>query len=295
MPKVDFNARERTYADRRAFVLSEGAIAMADQLREQQAAAAAVAKNPVFKIDESFVNGSLADNRRRGRLAETAMRVEMQRVAFLRALGETVFRAIPLDADEKEPYRTIVMEQTAQLAEAVSGHWNLSETGRRMLVESSFLVTNPTAPAGQSGGFTLPVEASEACALVSEHAEIGDLGEVIAETAKIIEERTVLAVVAAKNTAADTQAYLNENATGNKELDERRERVMLKNTTPSLMECLFMVNQRNLSESGGTVETTVLMGESVCQYVLVETLSALGVMPMNAAESDQFVKLLSRK
>ena len=61
-----------------------------------------------------------------------------------------------------------------------------------------------------------------------------------------------------------------------------------RRVVPTLMETLFLANRRALGES--VAPEDALMAEAVCQYTLLETLNAVGVL--RVGDTERFIKAL---
>lgn len=272
----DLQNRDRTYADRKAFVLSEQAIETARALRE-----AAAPSTPQTPSTEAIVDPNWQRSRNRQAMREAA--AEARRRAFLQVLGEMVYRALPFDEIEKAPHRDSVLAQTAELAESVTG-WDLSPSGVELLETA--------------GGVSDTVEGSEPAAVeaaIAESVASGELGPMVEHLAAEIETRVVAAVVAARQRAAIIESKLSEASSGDAELDALRARRITKNAAPSLLEALFVANQRALTEGevAPTVSAGVLMMEAVSQYTLLETLSAVGIVSLETFDVAALARRLA--
>ena len=270
--------RDRTFADRRAFVLAETAMETAAQLAAMTAPA-----EPAPPTTDAAVDPNWQRNRERTTMRESAQTA--RRDAFLRVLGEVTYRALPLDEHEKSPFRQTVLDQTAELASSLIERWNLTAVGNELLETVN--------------GVLVFEDVSEVDGLLEASLTEGELGPIVEHMAKEIEQRVIGAVVANRERAARLEAQLSEvtnTASGDAELDEYRSRRALKRTAPTLMEALFIANRRVLSE-GTDVEISpdVLMVESVCQFALIETLSSIGIMDIYKADVDALARYLSAR
>ena len=134
--------RDRTFADRKAFVLAEQTLETAKALAEANAP-----KGPEPLATDAIVDPNWAKGRERQSIREAA--TASRRDAFLHALGELTYRALPLDEHEKAPHRATVLEQTKELAHSLIEHWDLSPAGRELEVgpdEPAILVFAALAP-----------------------------------------------------------------------------------------------------------------------------------------------------
>lgn len=270
--------RDRTFADRRAFVLAETAMETAAQL-----AAMTTPAEPAPLAADAVVDPNWQRNRERTTMRESAQAA--RRDAFLRVLGEVTYRALPLDEHEKSPFRQTIFDQTAELAGSLIERWNLTAVGNELLETVN--------------GVLVFEDVSEVDGLLEASLTEGELGPIVEHMAKEIEQRVIGAVVANRERAARLEAQLSEvtnTASGDAELDEYRSRRALKRTAPTLMEALFIANRRVLSE-GTDVEISpdVLMVESVCQFALIETLSSIGIMDIYKADVDALARYLSAR
>lgn len=270
--------RDRTFADRKAFVLSEQTLEMANQL------AASCQPEAPKPVDTSAVvdpNWQRGRERQSIREAATAAR----RDAFLHALGELTYRALPLDEEEKAPHRATVLEQTKELALSLIEHWDLSPAGNE-LMETAAAIVNVE-------------RLEETVSLVEASAADGELGPMVEHIAGEIEQRVLGAIVADRRRSERVEQRLSEisnTLTGDAELDELRQRRTLKRTAPSLMESLYVANRRVLSEEAGReIAAEVLMIETVCQYTLIETLAAVGVMAMEKVDAVELARRLAAR
>lgn len=276
----DLKNRDRTFADRKAFLLSESAAQTAAALLASKAATGA---SPAV-ITESAVDPNWRKGR--DRQSERDSLVAAQRGAFLRVLGEMVYRSMPFDDHEKRPHHATVISQTAELAESISGGWKLSPAGVELMETAAGVVL---------GVEDRTPEALEAA--IAESIASGELGPMVEHLCPELEQRVVAAVAANADRVAEIEQRLQEAAAvsdGDAELAElRARRVLRRHSAPSLIESLFVANRRALSESTGQeVSAGVLMMEAVSQYTLLETLSAVGVMPMEGADAEAVAKRL---
>ena len=94
---MDTLVRERTLADRKSFVLSEmaietgAALAAANKVEEPQPVDTSVAVDPAWE-------------KRRANVAMRENAVKFKQATFMSVMGETVYRAIPFDAHEKNAF-----------------------------------------------------------------------------------------------------------------------------------------------------------------------------------------------
>ena len=258
--------RDRTFADRRAFVLAENASAMAAEITgRSDSQAGGLAAPPI--------SGQIASARQRTLMREAA--AAARRGAFSRALGELTFRAIPLDEMDKAPFHDTVVLQSMQLVEALGDDWDLSDAGRGLAEEVAAVCADQ--------------EPEVMAAAVTESCESGALSSIVTNMAGEIEQRVVAAAAATKERAADVERRLAEAAEGaSDELAAARSRRLERRVVPTLMETLFLANRRALGES--TAPEDALMAEAVCQYTLLETLNAVGVL--RVGDTERFIKAL---
>jgi hypothetical protein len=274
----DLKERDRTFADRKAFILAESTIETAAAL------AAANAPKPVTLDTSAVVDPNWKKDRERRLLREAVESAKQKEL--LRVIGETVYRALPFDEDEKSPHRETILEQTAELASSMPD-WKLSPAGMDLAEAVSSLSSNSENPDA--------VHAAVSASL----SEGGELLTMVDGIASGIETRVVEAVVSTRERAAETEARLAEVknlSEGDAELEAARVRRAMHSTPPTIMEALFTANTRVLSEAGVSVDPDLLMVEAVSQYTLLETLSALGVMPqMQRADTELFARRLSNR
>lgn len=275
----DLQNRDRTFADRKAFVLSEQAIETAKALAEATAPKAPEAISTDSIIDPNWQRGR---DRQAVREAATAAR----RASFFQVLGEMVFRALPFDDHEKAPHRESVITQTTELVESLKG-WELSAAGQELLETAAGVAD------GIEGHDLTAVTAAIAESMVD-----GELAPIVEHLSSEIEDRVVAAVVATRERAAATESRLVEataESSGDAELDALRARRAAKRTAPSLLEALFVANRRALTESEGAPEVSagVLMMEAVSQYTLLETLSAIDIVSLETFDVATLARRLS--
>lgn len=267
---LDTLERQRTYADRRAFLRAEAELATAATLQAPVAPPAPL--DTSTRVDRAW-------ERRKQRDLTRQEASNLQRQAFLYVLGEITYRALPLDDHEKAPFRTAIMEQTAELALALSSQWNLSATGKELVEATTALATLDDAPA-----------------LIKESLATGSLDAYITPIVDTLTERVVAAVVHERERAAKLEQQLQEVTeapTGDAELDAYRARRTAKRASISLMEALFIANRKSLTEDvGHTVPHGVIMAEAVSQYTLLETLSALGLMHIDRTDVERVATIL---
>ena len=275
---LDAGNRDRTYADRKAFVLSEQTLETAKALAEANAP-----KAPEPLSTDTIIDPNWAKSRERQSIRETAKTA--RRDAFMRVLGEMTYRALPLDEHEKAPFRETVLSQTAELALSLQEHWELTAAGQELLETASGVID------GKEGD-------GYADALAASIAD-GELAPMVEHVSAEIERRVLGAIVADRARAEKIESRLSEvtaTPTGDAELDAYRARKTMKRTSPSLMEALYVANRRVLSEDAGReIPAEVLMVEAVCQYTLVETLAAVGVMAIEKADVDALARHLSAR
>lgn len=273
---LDTQSRNRTYADRKAFVLAETAAETAAALA---AAAAPKAAAPIST--EAVIDPNWQRQRERHLARESAEAA--REGAFLRVLGELTYRALPLDEAEKAPYHETILEQTAELARAVAAHWSLTEAGLELLETAAGAVA----------------EAEDWTAAVAASLSGGELEPMVEHIAGEIERRVVEAIVVDRARAERVEGRLAEVtavSSGDAELDAYRARRTLKRAAPSLMEALYVANRRVLAEDAGReVAETVVMVEAVCQYTLIETLAAVGVMVVETTDIDALARRLTAR
>lgn len=273
----DLKERDRTFADRKAFILAESTIEMAATLAATNAPATPEPLDTSAAIDANWKK-----NRDR-RLSREAIDGARQK-ELLRVIGETVYHALPFDANEKAPHYETILEQAIELASSMTD-WKLSPAGMDLSEAVSSLTSGAESP-------------DDAHAAVSASlVEGGELMTMIDGIASGIETRVVAAVVSTQERAAETEARLANVKTlseGDAELEEARIRRAMRSTPPTIMEALFVANTRVLSEAGVSVSPDLLMVEAVSQYTLLETLSALGVMPqMQKADTELLARRLA--
>jgi hypothetical protein len=269
----DPKSRDRTFADRRAFLIAESAQSTAESIGERMAPLpeTAVSAPPVSLMEQRRRQRSLARN------GEASRRLE----AFLSALGEAVYRAVPMDEHEKSPYREIMVEQTADFAR-VTASWKPTPTAIRIRDETDEIV------AGLAEGSDIRSTIAGAASSETELAAI--LGELGSE----VERRVVAAVAASREQSALTERALTESHGDDAELAACRQRRILERRKPALIEALYMANRHHLTEAtGGDVSDDLLLAEAVCQYTMLEMLSALGIVPLD--DPQQLISRLVAK
>lgn len=276
---LDAQNRDRTYADRKAFILSEQTLEMAKAIAES-----AAPKAPTPLSTDTIIDPNWAKNRDRQSIRESI--AAARRSAFLRVLGELTFNALPLDAHEKAPFRETVLSQTAELAASLEEKWELSSTGRELLETAAGLIE--TAEGWED--------------VVAASLKDGELAPMVEHVSAEVERRVIGAVVADRERSEVIENRLAEVtavSTGDPELDAYRARkATQKGTSASLIEALYVANRRSLAEAAGDnpVSADLVMIEAVCQYALVETLSAVGVMAIDRVDVDMLVRrLMARK
>ena len=257
---TDTANRERTFADRRAFVMAEATEATAAALIERTATPAAV---------ERPSGDHLAPDRRaREAKARALGREELgtaRRAAFFRGLGEAVYAALPLDEHEKEPHRDTVLRETAEMASMLSD-WELSQAGNELAEMTAIIAAAD------------PANAADAVSAAARDAST-ELGAALAEVATSLEERVLDAVLAARARANELDELLEESADADPELAASRARRANRRHRPTLLESLFITTTRTLSEAADReVPRDIVLGEAVAQYTMLETLSAYGVL-----------------
>jgi hypothetical protein len=272
----DLQGRDRTFADRRAFVLSETALETAAALAAARAPAA-----PATISTDTVIDPNWQRNRAREAVRESAQIA--RRDAFLHVLGEMTFRALPLDDHEKSPFHESVLAQTAELALSLIEKWELSAAGIELLETTAGIVEGSEDPT-----------AAVAASIVD-----GELAPMVEHVSAEVTRRVLEAIVEdrARSQAVEGRlAEVTETPSGDAELDAYRARRALKRSSPSLMEALYVANRRVLAEDAGReISAEVLMVETVCQYALVETLSAVGVMAFDKADVDALARRLSTR
>lgn len=275
---LDAGNRERTFADRKAFVLSEQTLETAKVLAEARAP-----KAPEPLSTDAVIDPNWAKNRDRQSMRETAALA--RRDAFMRVLGEMTYRALPLDEHEKIAFRETVLAQTAELALSLQEHWTLSAAGQELLETAAGVIDGKEAD-----GWADALAAS---------LSDGELAPMVEHVSSEIEHRVLGAIVANRARAEKVETRLSEvtaTPTGDAELDAYRARKTMKRASPSLMEALYVANRRMLAEdTGREIPAEVLMVEAVCQYTLVETLAAVGVMAIDKADVDALARRLSAR
>lgn len=275
---LDAGNRDRTYADRKAFVLSEQTLETAKALAE-----ASAPKAPEPLSTDTIIDPNWAKSRERQSFRETAKLV--RRDAFMRVLGEMTYRALPLDEHEKAAFHETVLSQTAELALSLQEHWELTAVGQELLETASGVVEGSDA---ECWGDVVAASLAD-----------GELAPMVEHVSAEIERRVLIAVVADRARAEKVENRLAEvtaTPTGDAELDAYRARKTIKRTSPSLMEALYVANRRVLSEDAGReISPEVLMVEAVCQYALIETLAAVGVMSIEKTDIDALARRLSAR
>lgn len=277
----DTQNRDRTYADRKAFVLAEGAEQMAKAIAERNGEV--VAQQVPAPLTEGVLPASRTVNasKERARLREAVSTA--RRAAFLRALGEMTYVALPLDEHEKAPHHQTVIDQTIEFAENTE-NWQPTQACTDLMEMTAELVA------------TLGAEPTveDAVAAVAEACEgEGEMAELIRSVGQRVESRVVAGAAGARDRSQGLEKALGE-ATGDSELDALRARRMAKRSMPCLIEALFIANRKTLTEdTGNEVSPDVLMVEAVCQYALLETMNALGIVTLDSAE-DLVKRLVGR-
>jgi hypothetical protein len=270
--------RDRTITDRKAFVLSEQTAAMAVTLMPKPAEAAPVVAMPT--------DPRIAATKSRAAMREAA--AAARKGAALHAMGELVYRALPLDEAEKAPFREAVLSQTVEMVKSL-GDWNLTKTGTDLL-----------EAAGIAADSVESHDLLEVQAAVAESVASGELSALIERVGAEVENRVIAALADSRERSMETEQRLAEAtalATGDAELDQTRIRRAQRSAPPTLIEALFVANRRMLSEgTGQEVAAPVLMIEAVSQYTLLEALSSIGVITLEKLDVENVARrLVSRK
>ena len=275
---ADFSQRNRTLADRRAFLLSENTASTIAQLNANSVEPAAPEHDFSASLNPSA-------QRTRNRAQQRAIAESTRQESFIQVIAETVFRALPLDAHEKAPFHETVIAQTREIiTQLPSADWKLSPLGEALLDES-IAVVDRTADAGYVGYL-----ADLKTAMLAENT----IGALVEDASTQIMERVVEAVVNSRERAAELEDTLAESADSDAELTALRQSRLLKENVPSIMESLFIANSRSLNEGtgGAQLDSNLIMVEAVCQYALIETLSAVGIMDLSSTEATMLARRL---
>ena len=256
----DTVGRARTFSDRRAFVLAEATETAAAALIERTA--------PPPSAQRPTGDHIAPDRRAREAKVRAIGREELaaaKRAAFLRGLGEAVYAALPLDEHEKAPHRSTVLKETAEMVELLPD-WELSLAGNDLLEMTSVIAAAD------------PANAADAVTAAAQNAAT-ELGAAVSEAAAALEERVLDAVLAARARAEALDTALQESAAADPELTAARARRAGRRNRPTLLESIFIATTRTLSEAADReIPGSVVMGEAVAQYTMLETLSAYGVL-----------------
>ena len=270
---MDTLVRERTTADRKAFVLSELAIETGNALAEGMKPEEIVAPDTSGIVDPRW-------EKHREAMATRESVAKCKQETFKKVLGECVFQSIPFDDHEKASIHEAVILSTCEMVDHLQG-WQLSEAGQSLLDD----VCNTIDEKGVDVPFT-------------EFCHIPSLAGSIKSIACLVESRVVAAVVDVKARSAQSEyeiAMMTEASEGDKELLESRIRRYQKANPPSLIEALFTATSKSLSEAANeTVPQDIIRGESVTLYTMMETLSAIGIMRMTHEEVNLMSKTLMK-
>jgi hypothetical protein len=269
--------RDRTYADRRSFLLSEKTIETASKLA-----------NPVKVLTEGVLPdvtppSNPAWQKNRDKVALKERMIALKKEAFYRVLGELTYSALPLDESEKNKYHTVILEQTEDFIKIIPD-WNLTKMGNELLEISSSVVNSLDDKD--------PNSISDA---ISESIKSGELKSLMNTLIETIENRVIDAIILVKESAARLEqgiASVTPVSSGNTQMltAPMPERALAKKMKlerqhkPGLLESLFISNKKLLSESatdGQEISSEVLMLESVAQYTLLEVASSIGILSLN--------------
>jgi hypothetical protein len=253
---------QRSNADRSSFLLSESLAAaqLAVLGTKPEAQPRAVPSGPTSGEIASRVWSQLRENQAASR-----------RAGFQRFLGEVTYYALPLDEGEKRPHREVILDEAFEATEAAFP-WALLPVAESAIEDVKSLLEGCSDPAAASATVSMAAE-----------DPASPIGRLVREAASQIERRVVAAVASAKGRAAalDSALALTEGTDGaDPDLRQARIKRMVDRSPPTLIESLYVANRRALAESASaeTISADLILAESVCQYALLETLSAYGLI-----------------
>lgn len=273
---------QRTDASRRAFLLTEDYISTGEAIRT-----AAVVVPPPVPIPP--LDSAERDRIREGRQLREGT-AALRRAGFLRFLGEVTYRALPLDAFEKLPYQEEILFQTAEFATALPG-WGSSDFATTALGEVTSLVDPLVGGTVDAAVLVVSAAATDAAT---------PLGQLVERAGAEIEGRVVAAAAGAHHRAKELEEEFWLAETTEPDAVARAERAhrISARHPPTLLEALFLANRRAFTEAAGSPTTPVdlIFAEAVCQYTLLEVLSAAGILDMpRPSAADELARTLARR
>ena len=123
-----------------------------------------------------------------------------------------------------------------------------------------------------------------------------DLYAYVTRLGEAVQQRVVDAAANAHQRSVELEARLTEAAAiDDAEVAEYAKQKALKSAGMTLIESLFVINRKSLSEAteSDNIPTDLVMAESISQYTVLETVSALGIAPIDTVTRDMLVKSLA--
>jgi hypothetical protein len=277
--------RIRTLNDRRAFVASEEMRATAAQLMAEQAELQRLSEDGTLAGIQAPAlsrTESAAKQRAILRKKQEAARIE----AFNEAVAHVIYNAIPFDDVHKIHRQRTILGESREFLQNFDLKSN--DTLNEAALDLADL-TNGLVPETLEG-FTESMEVVVANEMDDTDS---DLYVYVTRLSETIQQRVVEAAANAHQRSAVLEARLSEVATiDDADVAEYAKQKALKSTGMTLIESLFVRNRKSLSEAteSDNIPTDLVMAESVSQYAVLETVSALGIAPIDVVTRDMLVK-----
>jgi hypothetical protein len=286
--KTETMNRDRTFADRKAFLLSESERAFAEQiLAEQVQKEQERRKGP--KIEMPPPTARDVTRRMLPILRESLSKA--RKLAFGQVIGEAVFQALPFDDDEKEMYHSSIVKQTIDAISSLKeAGWDIKEPAKEIAEGikelTSFDITNEA--------YNTPEKISEA---VLNAVDLKLFKVDIMEIANAISERVIDAVVETKCQTKRQEAEIKK-ITECEDTELSKARISrLERRPPTLLESLYEATLHTLDETTAEeMDKDLLLAEAITQYALLETLSAIGLVNYGGVDNiQQALAIINRK
>jgi hypothetical protein len=266
----------RTFSDRKAFLIAENTIELANEL---------VNKNkvePEIPKIQPPTDPNWEKKREKGILRES---IELLRKkVFLETIGKLTFIALPLDHSEKMPFRNVILEQSADFAESLKD-WKPNKVIDLILENINIIFERMGDENSSYENISTAIDLS---------IDDGPLQSIFQEVSDEIEKRVVRSIVIMQEGTSNIENLLSEmTVSDDLELNAVRKRNMLKKFKPSLIESLYIANHDIFLKEDVKVDSDVLLMESISQYTLLETLSSLGILNLNELDISLLAQRLA--
>lgn len=277
--------RIRTLNDRRAFIASEEMRATAAQLMAEQAELQRLSEEGnLAGIQAPSMSRTESAAKQRAMLRNKREAASIE--AFNEAVAHVIYTAIPFDEEHKVGRQAAILGESREFLQKFDLKSN--ETLNEAALDLAEL-TNGLVPETLEG-----FNESMSVIVAREMADTdSDLYAYVTRLGETVQQRVVDAAANAHQRSVELEARLTEAAAiEDSELAEYAKQKALKSAGMTLIESLFVINRKSLTESteSENIPTELVMAESVSQYTVLETVSALGIAPIDTVTRDMLVK-----